>query len=102
MSLTNPTWIGLGSKPGLRYESPEDNHVNHGTTENLLFKIICEKTLNKIREMRFYMLCIMILYGLKELDEAWQHATFLSMLFFKTVRNCECDGFHCTHIDTNL
>jgi hypothetical protein len=41
--ITNTTWIGMGSKPGLRCESPEDNHVKHGTTENLLFKIFATR-----------------------------------------------------------
>jgi hypothetical protein len=31
LSITNPTWIDRGAKPGLRGEKPETNDLSHGT-----------------------------------------------------------------------
>lgn len=94
-------WPVFETRPTLwesRWWSREAWHNRKPTILNNLRQGI----LNEIREVLFYMLCIMCSYMVqKELDEDCQHATFLSMLLFKTVRNCVYVGFYCTHINTN-
>jgi hypothetical protein len=46
LSTTNPTWIDLGTNPGLRGERPATNRLSHGTALFL-------KLLNAIAEKQF-------------------------------------------------